>query len=367
MHCEKFNKGGLGNLFAHFERRDNAKRKYKNENIDKTKTHLNYNLAPIHEEGLYNFAKNRVKELNILNRKNTIWVCDWCISAPKNIVGDYEKCKLFFNTVYTFLENRYRYENQNGKEYSNIDNNNIVSAFVHYDEGLKKEDNINDDNSFNSAHMHFCFIPCVNKQITEFNSENGELYTKNITKVCAKELISRVELKSIHTDMQRFINENLDFDAKILNGGTIGKNLSVNDLKRKTELEKQIKENEQKLELMKKEISILATNFLNLNEKASYYNKSLIQEQAERERELQGSAEQIKNIINSYDVSFDIITSELEKRDNKIYNIDLSYNKSLEILKELDIINKEAKKLEGEIENKVKEYNKNYDDELDFA
>ncbi|MBE6141006.1 MAG: hypothetical protein E7172_05725 [Firmicutes bacterium] len=366
MHCEKFNKGGLGNLFAHFERRDNEKRKYKNENIDKSKSKLNYNLAPLHEEGLYNFTKNRVKELNILNRKNTIWVCDWCISAPKEIIGDYEKCKQFFSVAYSFLENKYRYENIYGKEYSNIDNNNIVSSYVHFDEGIKNENN-ESNKSFNSAHMHFCFIPVINKMVTEFDSEKGELISKNTKKVCAKELITRVELKSIHNDMQRFINENLDFDAKILNGGTIGKNLSVNDLKRKTELEKQIKENEQKLELMKKEISILATNFLNLNEKASYYNKSLIQEQAERERELQGSAEQIKNIINSYDVSFDIITSELEKRDNKIYNIDLSYNKSLEILKELDIINKEAKKLEGEIENKVKEYNKNYDDELDFA
>lgn len=59
--------------------------------------------------------------------------------------------------------------------------------------------------------------------------------------------------------------------------------------------------------------------------------------------------------------------NQLENRDNRIYNIDLSYKKSLEILKELDNANKEMKKVQGEIELKKKEYNKSLDDELDFA
>lgn len=340
MHCAKYNKMGLGNLLAHYERKNNKSRKYTNENIDKEKTYLNYNLAPEHKEGLYKFIKDRVEELNIIKRKTAIWCCDWCLTVPENLKDDYVKCKMFFEKSYSFLENRY------GKE-------NVVSAYCHFDE--------------TTPHLHFCFIPVIKKQECIFDKETGEITNREIQKVLAKEVINKIELNSIHPEMQRFLDEELSFEAKILNGSTKGKNLNMKELKYKTELEQQIKLNEQKLEKMKKDIEILATNFINLNQKITHYNNVMISEQEEREKEVKKSAEHIQNLMNSYDISFDDLLNQVENRDNRIYKLDLSYKKSLEILKEMDKINKETKQLEAEIELKRNIHKKEFDDELDFA
>lgn len=346
MHCAKYTKQALPNLLAHYERRDNKKRNYNNKDIDKDRTCQNYNLAPKREEGLYKFIKNRVQELNILNRKNTIWCCDWCITVPKEIKDDEEKRKEFFKCTYDFLAERYGEKN-------------VVSAFVHLDEASSSD--------FGGGHMHFCFIPSVTKQVCEFDNEKGELVTKTIEKVLCKEVINRVELSSIHTDLQRYLDNELDFEVHVLNGSTHGRNKSIKELKYKSELEKQIKENQQTLDDMKKAIKQLSTNFLNLHQNACHYNKVLVEEQKEREKELKNTALYVNNLMGSYDLTFDELLRQVENRDNRIYSIDLSYKKSLEILKELDNLNKESKELENVIEEKVKEYNKINDDELDLV
>lgn len=340
MHCAKYNKQGLGNLLSHYERKNNKYRKYANENIDKEKTINNYNLAPEHEEGLYKFIKNRVEELNIIKRKTAIWACDWCITVPQEIKDDEEKYKEFFQKTYEFLKNRY-------------DEKNVVCSYVHLDE--------------TTPHMHFCFIPVIHKQECEFDSGTGNLITKTVEKVLAKEVITKAELSSIHTDLQRFLENELDFEAKILTGTTNKKYKNVNELKYKTELEKQIKENQQTLDEMKKAMKQLSTNYLNLYQNATHYNRVLIEEEKERKKELESSANYVQNLMNGYDIALDDLLREIENRDNKIYNIDLSYKKSLEVLKELENTNKQAKEIKSKIEEKTKEYNKIKDDELDLV
>ena len=337
MHCEKYNQKGLGNLLSHYERKNNKYRKYSNENIDKEKTFLNYNLAPEHTEGLYKFIKNRVTELNISKRKNAIWACDWCLTVPENIKDDKSKCDSFFKASYIFLEKRY------GKE-------NVVSAFCHFDEI--------------TPHLHFCFIPVVKKQISEF--DKGILKSETIEKVIAKECINRVELQTIHADLQRHLDSELTFSSKVINGATKGKNLSVKELKVKSELEKEIKEKSEQLEKMKKDIMTLSNNFLFLNEKANKYNKLLEEEHQYRKNEISESSDQINNLLTSYDYSFNEVIRNLEYRDNKVYHLDTSYKKSLEVLKELDKTIIESQKLEKEIDTKAKEYKKNYDIEIEL-
>ena len=229
----------------------------------------------------------------------------------------------------------------------------MVSAYIHMEE--------------TTPHQHFAFIPVTSKQVCEFDNESGQLITKTIEKVLAKEVINRVELNSIHTDLQRYLDNELEFEVHILNGSTNGKNKSIKELKYKTELEKQIKENQQTLDDMKKAIKQLSTNYLNLYQNASHYNKVLVEEQKEREKELKNTAIYVNNLMGSYDLTFDELLRQIENRDNKIYSIDLSYKKSLEILKELDNLNKESKELENVIEEKVKEYNKINDEELDLV
>lgn len=339
MHCEKYNQKGLGNLLSHYERKNNKFRKYSNESIDKEKTHLNYNLAPEHNEGLFKFIKNRVTELNISKRKNAIWCCDWCLTAPEEIKEDKTKCDEFFKASYSFLEARY------GRE-------NVVSAYCHFDE--------------TTPHLHFCFIPVVHKQECVFDKETSTLKTNTVEKVVAKECINRIELQTIHSDLQRFLDTELTFQAKVVNGATKGKNMSVKELKYKSELEKEIREKSEQLEKMKKDITAISTNFINLTEKASKYNNILIEENQHRSEEVEKSAEHITNLLNSYEFSFDDVVRHLEYRDNRVYNLDTSYKKSLEVLKELDKTVKESKELEKEISEKSKEYNKTHSAEMEL-
>ena len=339
MHCEKYNQKGLGNLLSHYERKNNKFRKYSNESIDKEKTYLNYNLAPEHQEGLYKFIKARVTELSISKRKNAVWACDWCLTAPEEIKDNKEKCDSFFKASYDFLENRY------GKE-------NVVSAYCHFDES--------------TPHLHFCFIPVVSKQVCEFDMNTASLNTKTVSKVCCKECINRVELQTIHTDLQRHLDAELPFDVKVLNGSTKGKNMTVKELKYKGELEKEIKEKSEQLEKMKKDIMTISTNFINLNEKANRYNNILIEEDHHRQEEIKKSSEHITNLLNSYEFSFDDVIRHLEYRDNRVYDIDTSYKKSLEVKKELEKTVKDSIELEKEIETKTKEYKKSYDSDLEL-
>ncbi len=48
MNCEKFTRNQSGNILVHCDRID-PNRTYKNQEIDHSKTYLNYNLAPEHK------------------------------------------------------------------------------------------------------------------------------------------------------------------------------------------------------------------------------------------------------------------------------------------------------------------------------
>lgn len=166
MNCEKFTRNQSGNILVHCDRSD-PNRTYKNQEIDHSKTYLNYNLAPEHT-GMtdYEFMKKRCEEFKVLKRKDVNWLVSWVITMPTDYKGNKA---LFFREAYNFMENRY------GKD-------NVVSAYVHLDE--------------TSPHMHFCFVPVI------FDKKKQEY------KVNAKQCINKVELKQIHPEMQEYLEKN---------------------------------------------------------------------------------------------------------------------------------------------------------------
>ena len=212
MHMEKYTQKGLGNLFAHYERKDYENRNFQNENIDKSKTELNYNLAPVHKEGQYKFTKNRCESLNILKRSNVNWCVSWCVTAPQEIKDDAEKCKAFFKSVYDFLSQRYGVEN-------------VISCYVHLDEA--------------TPHIHFAFLPVSKTVKMEFDKETAELQTRLVEKVSCKEVITKAELSTIHKEMQEHLDHTLDFEVSVLNGATEHGNKSVKELKQMERLKEQ--------------------------------------------------------------------------------------------------------------------------------
>ena len=214
-HATKYAKGAVGHLAAHYERRKVFNKdtkeweyvKFGNQDIDPTKTHLNYNLAPDREMGQVAFIRQRLSEIPHKKRKDLIVMCDWVVTLPKecrrmddlHVSIDKDRLsQLFFERTYEFLKNRYGEEN-------------TVSAFVHRDE--------------KSDHMHFSFVPvCWDKEKHEY-------------KVSAKTRLSRTDLQSFHKDLEKHLDSYGDWHFEVLNEATKDGNRTVAELKQQTAIE----------------------------------------------------------------------------------------------------------------------------------
>ena len=157
-HVEKFQAAALGRVCDHFERRAELDHGYKRENIDNERSWLNYNLAPQRTVSQVEFINERIDSLNLKRRprKDAVRMCDCVITMPRSF--DPSRQREFFNAAYAFLAQRYGAEN-------------VVSAWVHRDE--------------TQPHMHFAWVPVT---------QDGRLSAKNV--------VNRLDLKTLHPDMQ---------------------------------------------------------------------------------------------------------------------------------------------------------------------
>jgi len=196
-HCKKYNKAACGHMFKHYERakdKDGQYIKFGNQNIDTSKTYLNYNLATDDQPDRQgDFVRKRCSEVKIQNRADVNVMCSWVITATKEIKA--EETERFLRESYKFLSEKY------GKE-------NVVSAYVHMDEV--------------TPHIHFAFVPVVRDK------------KKNILKVSAKELIDKYQLSIFHAKLSEHMENAFGRDVGILNEATKEGNQSIEELKRGT-------------------------------------------------------------------------------------------------------------------------------------
>lgn len=157
-HVEKFQAAALGRVCDHFERRAELDHGYERENIDNSRSWLNYNLAPQRPVSQVEFINERIDSLNLKRRprKDAVRMCDCVITMPRSF--DPSRQREFFNAAYAFLAQRYGAEN-------------VVSSWVHRDE--------------TQPHMHFAWVPVT---------QDGRL--------SAKSVVNRLDLKTLHPDMQ---------------------------------------------------------------------------------------------------------------------------------------------------------------------
>lgn len=188
-HCSKFVRAASGGMFIHYDR--SKDHKLSNQDIDKSRTHLNYNLAvadqPLNQSV---YLKKRLSEVKTNGRKTQNVMCDWVVTLPTEVrQGDEKK---FFLETYRFLQKKY------GKE-------NVISAYVHNDE--------------TTPHMHFAFIPIE-------KTPQGD-------KLNAKAIINRNTLRAFHGAYSMVINEKLGYECGVVNGTTLeqGGNKTVKELK----------------------------------------------------------------------------------------------------------------------------------------
>ena len=188
MHLEKYDRGAVTRMFAHYDRSHPGSK----SNIDTAKTALNYNAAaedqPLTQ---HDFLDKRLSQVKVQNRKDVNVMCDWVITAPQTLGED--EYDIFFRETYRFMSDRY------GKE-------NVISAYVHMDE--------------TQPHMHFSFIPVTMDK------------KKHRPKVCAKELLNKQDLRTIHDDINAYMTEIFGRDIGMKNGATALGNVTVDTLRK---------------------------------------------------------------------------------------------------------------------------------------
>ena len=209
---------GGGSLTRHYERAKDEHGNYHqwgNQEIDPTRSHLNYNLAPEREQGQTSFINERISEVKCHKREDVNIMCSWIITVPKGL--DESEHKQFFKEAYDFLCKKYNEKN-------------VISAYVHMDE--------------TTPHLHYAFVPVVVDR------------KKGHEKVSAKEALGWSEkgLQKFHHELSRHMEKVFGRDIGILNGATKEGNKEISELKRET-LKSQVKDLEAKKEKLEKQIA----------------------------------------------------------------------------------------------------------------
>lgn len=164
-HIEKYQASALGNMLGHYERRAEIEHGYERENIDPTRTHLNYNLCERPEP--LGFVDERIGELDLKRapRKDAVRMVDTVVTLPQAYVGDVHA---FMVATKETLDEIFGAQN-------------CVGAWVHMDE--------------TTPHMHYASVPVT---------ADGRL--------SAKSLLNRTFMKQFHDRLEKGVCERLGIE-----------------------------------------------------------------------------------------------------------------------------------------------------------
>ena len=214
-HIQKYKQGQCYHLINHDNRSDTDDK----ENIDHSRSYLNYNLCSVKNENEYlsELIKLSKDSGGRFTNKTNILV-SYVITLPENFPDNAELEKQFFKACYNLI-------------CSDVGEENIISAWVHYDENLKNS------NRPNKPHIHIKVAPLKEKTKTY---KNGT--TKTILQFDAKNTITLNYLQTFHKRLESHIEDYIGFKAEVLNGATKYGNKTIAELKeisaKKEELEK---------------------------------------------------------------------------------------------------------------------------------
>ena len=266
-HAQKIKKQGVIGLVIHCERREGCE--LSNQDIDKSRTHLNYNLAcdiqPMKPE---QFLKKRISEVKHLKRDDIIYMVDWIVTLPKDVPQeDQEK---FFELTFQFLTQKYNQKN-------------VVSAWVHNDEA--------------TPHIHFSFIPVVE--------------IDGIERLKCKDILTKKELKRFHPDLGAFLEQALGYMPSIQNNATINGNRTIKELKQQEDLS------------FKKSLeNIHKHNEATQKEELDMYRSMPLAKQLKQKEEvinnLYQSIDSLENQIHDYENDNQILRDNNHYLDNKV-------------------------------------------------
>lgn len=214
-HVYKVKRSALAPMVAHYERTPELERGYERGNIDSSRTHLNYNLAPHDvlaavEEAVAMHERNSGRKI----RSDANLVYDWVVTQPKDVQeGDSRR---FFEAVRDFAVDTYGFR--------------VLGVYVHMDE--------------TTPHAHIPVLPLRGGRL------NG------------KQVINRNHMRQFHPRLAKAVEEKLGYPVSIeLDESARGeKELSRLDQKdyraakkRLAELADEVSREEDRLEIAKQE------------------------------------------------------------------------------------------------------------------
>jgi len=212
----KFTGGNVGGLQKHNQREN---KNYGNENIDISKSHLNYDLQNQEHIKYSSKVKEIIKENRVSDkavRKDAIVYVDTVVGSDKEFFNKLspEDTRRFFEQSYEYLQRK-------------VGEKNVVSAVVHMDETKGVG---------GSPHMHFSFVPM---------NEDGTL--------SAKKKINRNFLREVQDEFPKYLKSK-GFDIERGMENSTKKHLEPLEFK-KQELKKDIEKAKQEQERFKEKYS----------------------------------------------------------------------------------------------------------------
>ena len=213
-HGMKSKAGDIKNIEKHIERKN---KDYKNKDIDKSKTHLNYDLHYERYQSYKYRINERIKEEYTGTRairKDAIFMVNFVISSDQEFFKNLseERQREYFKISYDYL-----------KDY--FGEKNVVSAKVHLDE--------------TTPHMHFTAIPLIDGKLN------------------AKKLMNRNFLRKIQDELPKILNDN-GFEIERGIEGSKRKHIETETYKK--ELERQLNKTKLEIDNLKKEQKALESN-----------------------------------------------------------------------------------------------------------
>ena len=196
-HVEPYKMSAVAPMVGHYNREAERERGYERENIDLSRTHLNYAVTETEapklfiepdllglsnvrgNEALARAVKARIAEAVADHekaakravRKDANVMMDWVITAPEDLPKDREQD--FFRAFLGFLRDRYGAEN-------------VPGVFVHLDE--------------HRPHGHAPLIPVLDGRLR------------------ASQMVDRADLRTFHDDLQRHMDATLGIHVSVLLG-----------------------------------------------------------------------------------------------------------------------------------------------------
>lgn len=301
LHMQKFKTNDVTGMQIHNQRERESKTNF---DIDKSKTHLNYDL---HNKSKINFNK-KIKDIikeNVVTdraiRKDAVVMCNFIITSDKKFFDSLSETERerFFDISYDFFKKRYGEEK-------------IISAAVHLDE--------------KTPHMHLSLVP-----VTEDK------------KLSAKRLFNRNELRSLQDDFPKFLNEN-NFDLK-RGLDSEGKNKHIETQRfKKNQLENDLKALESKINRLN-DISIDVEKINSIEVKEKFINRNIIEVNKD-------DFEELKNFAKEYYFVSDDLKKEKDKNKKLEKEIESKSKINLENRIEIDKLKKENKLINDFISDK---------------